>query len=264
MIFITDLDKTFLRSDLSISKFSREIWNNFKYPLSVATARSYTGVKNLLKGLKLEFPLIVLDGAMVVDKDGNPIEIRSIDKKLANEIINEVYKKFKEFPLIVGFDEFEKEKFLYPKTPNKYQLELLRMYKNDSRVFMELKALNHNLKMVYLGEKKLLEEIEKFVRNFGVEIKLTKDAYMDCYFLTILHPLGDKANGLKVFEEIMDIEPKEVTVFGDSINDLGMFEYAGVSVAVKNALEEVKKKANVILDKTNDEDGVAYYLKEIK
>ena len=30
MIYVTDLDKTFLRSDLSVSEFSKKVWNEFK------------------------------------------------------------------------------------------------------------------------------------------------------------------------------------------------------------------------------------------
>jgi hydroxymethylpyrimidine pyrophosphatase-like HAD family hydrolase len=43
-----------------------------------------------------------------------------------------------------------------------------------------------------------------------------------------------------------------------------MFEYAGMKIAVKNAHDEVKKRADIILPHTNDEDAVAKYLKEIQ
>jgi hydroxymethylpyrimidine pyrophosphatase-like HAD family hydrolase len=65
-------------------------------------------------------------------------------------------------------------------------------------------------------------------------------------------------------EEIIGVDKNRVTVFGDNLNDLRMFEWAGTSVAVKNALEEVKQKADIVLPHTNDEDAVAKYLKEIK
>ncbi len=39
-----------------------------------------------------------------------------------------------------------------------------------------------------------------------------------------------------------------------------MFRVSGTSVAVKNALEEVKREATIVLDYSNDEDGVARYL----
>ena len=62
-------------------------------------------------------------------------------------------------------------------------------------------------------------------------------------------------------KDILNISYKDVTVFGDSLNDIGMFEYAGTSIAVKNACDEVKKRADIILPHTNDEDAVAQYLK---
>jgi hydroxymethylpyrimidine pyrophosphatase-like HAD family hydrolase len=43
-----------------------------------------------------------------------------------------------------------------------------------------------------------------------------------------------------------------------------MFELAGVSVAVANAQEGVKKSAKVVLPHTNDEDAVARYLEALK
>jgi len=267
MIFITDLDKTFLRSDLSVSEFSKNIWNSFKYPLTVATARSFKGAATLLKGLKLNYPLIVLDGAMIASNDGKIIKMNALDKTLGDEIIEFVYKNFKEYPLIVGFEEIGNEKFLYPSKLNKYQKELLENYKNDSRVLniKNLRALKYNLKMVYLGEEELLKTIKKTLKEkFEIETKLSKDPYMDCFFLTILHPLGDKAHALKALEEIMGIDKKDVVVFGDSLNDLGMFEYANLSIAVKNALDIVKEKADIILPHTNDEDAVAKYLYQWK
>ncbi|MEO1958910.1 MAG: HAD family hydrolase [Nautiliaceae bacterium] len=267
MMFVTDLDKTFLRSDLSISEFSQKVWNSFKYPLTISTARSYKGSVSLLKGLELKYPLILLDGAMIANPDGEIIKINAIKKSLGDEIVYEVYKNFKDYPLIVGFNEIGDEKFLYPKKLNPYQEHLLQNYKNDSRVLNieKFRALNYNLKMVYLGEEKFLKEIEDFINsNFEIETKLTKDVYAPYYFLTILDKNADKASGLRELEEIMGIDKRDVVVFGDNLNDIGMFEWAGTSIAVKNALDEVKEKADVILPYTNDEDAVAKYLKEIK
>jgi len=264
-MYVTDLDKTFLRSDLGISPFSKEVWNNFKQPITIATARSYTGSISLLKGLELKYPLILLDGAMIAKPDGEIIKITSLKKPLADEIIEEVYKNYKDYPLIVGFNKNKEEKFLYPKELNPYQKDLLQNYKNDSRVLNieNFRALEDNLKMVYLGDEDFLKEIEGFVKKYGVETKLTKDAYGDYYFLTVLHKDADKAHGLKHLEELLGIDKKDVTVFGDNINDLGMFEWAGTSIAVKNALEEVKKRADIVLEYTNDEDAVARYLKDV-
>ena len=49
---------------------------------------------------------------------------------------------------------------------------------------------------------------------------------------------------------------------GDSINDIEMFKKCKIKVAMKNASDELKSVSSKITDKTNDEDGVANFLKE--
>jgi hydroxymethylpyrimidine pyrophosphatase-like HAD family hydrolase len=58
-------------------------------------------------------------------------------------------------------------------------------------------------------------------------------------------------------------ETADVTVFGASVNDIGMFKLAGTSVAVSNALDEVKEVADIVLPHSNDEDAVAKYLASV-
>lgn len=47
-LFLTDLDHTFLKDDLSISEFSRSIWNSMTKSniMGIATARTYKKVNN--------------------------------------------------------------------------------------------------------------------------------------------------------------------------------------------------------------------------
>ncbi len=263
--FISDLDKTLLRSDLSISPYTKEIWNGFSKPLSIATARSYTGAMKLLEGLRLQYPLILLDGAMIAKSDGTIIRLNALDKEMTDAIIMMVEEEFDERPLVVGYEK-DTERFLYPKRLNPHQKELLQNYRNDKRVLgiEQLEGLEKNLKIVYLGSEELLKGIEQMVKErFAVESKLSKDPYQNCHFLTFLHPKGDKAHALAELEEIIGVKPQEVTSFGDSLNDIGMFRLSGRAVAVANALPLVKEAADIVLEWSNDEDAVARYLATI-
>ena len=60
---------------------------------------------------------------------------------------------------------------------------------------------------------------------------------------------------------IWGINKAEIVAFGDDLNDIDLLTHAGVSVAMKNALESVKEIADHICD-TNDNDGVAKWLEE--
>ena len=52
------------------------------------------------------------------------------------------------------------------------------------------------------------------------------------------------------------IRQEEVIACGDESNDYSMIKYAGLGVAMGNAIDKVKAAANYITD-TNDNDGVA-------
>jgi len=269
-IYITDLDHTFLRTDQSISAFSTEIWNNKSKEaiLSVATARSYQKTHDFLDKLHLDAPMILLDGTMIVSPDKKLIDLKTMNKALGDAIV-EVGLEFDIDPFIIGLKDMQlNEIFLYPRKLNEHQKFVLKGYKNDPRMQFnpKNKTMDMNLKIVYFGDYETLKPLTvKLKETFedAIECKLSPEKYSDGYFLTILHPEGDKAHALQKVMDYLGRDPADVTVFGDSVNDIGMFKLAGTSVAVSNALNEVKAVADVVLEHSNDEDGVAKYLNKI-
>lgn len=75
--------------------------------------------------------------------------------------------------------------------------------------------------------------------------------------LEITNPLADKGEAIKQYAKRKQIDLDEIMTIGDSYNDLGMLSSLfGYTVAMGNAIEEVKAEAKYITD-TNDDDGVA-------
>ena len=269
-IYITDLDHTFLRSDLSISDFSAQIWNKKAESsiMTIATARSFQKSQELLKKIHINAPMILLDGTIVITPERDLIDLKTIDKKLGDAIVD-VGSRFHIDPFIIGVkDKALNEAFLYPRKLNDYQRDVLKGYKDDPRLLFNPnnQTMKQNLKIVYFGYedqlRPLYEEIQKIFGK-SIEAKLSPEKYGGGYFLTLLHPEGDKAHAMRKVMEYLGRGHEEITVFGDSVNDLGMFKLAGTSVAVSNALEEVKAVADLVLPHSNDEDAVAKYLKSI-
>jgi len=267
-IFITDLDHTFLRSNQSISSYSQKIWNAkaHNHILSIATARSYSASMKFLSNLHLKAPLIVLDGAMVVTPHQEIIDIKYIPKELAKSVIELSYLAHF-VPFVIGLEEGFGEKFYYSDGLNNYQHEVLTNYLHDPRLCYQkrLKAMKRTLKIVYFGSKIELSNLcETLQKAFGeaLEYKLSPEKYNDGYILTLLHPNADKSHALKIVSEYIQRDVSDFSVFGDSLNDIGMFKLAGRSIAVQNALDEVKAHADIILPHTNDEDAVAKFLEQ--
>ncbi|MET7395472.1 HAD hydrolase family protein [Dactylosporangium sp. NPDC005572] len=79
-------------------------------------------------------------------------------------------------------------------------------------------------------------------------------------YIEICPPGVDKASGLAFVATALGVDPGDVLVFGDMPNDLPMFRWAGFGrVAVANAHPHLRAIADEIT-LTNDEDGVAVYL----
>ena len=71
-----------------------------------------------------------------------------------------------------------------------------------------------------------------------------------------------KANGLEKLIAHLGIERSQVMACGDEANDLSMIEWAGLGVAMQNAVAIGKEAANVVTPMTNDEDAVAWAIEE--
>jgi hypothetical protein len=267
--YITDLDHTFLRSDLSVSTFTQETWNAKAKEsiVSIATARSYYSAMKLLPDLTFNAPMILLDGTLIATPDKKIIDTKFIDTQAANDLIAEAIRFDNIHPFVIGLknDQLD-ETFDFPLTQTPTQAKVLLNYRDDARLleFENVVAKEQTFKVVYMATKERLVALTAHLQNIYANtfhFKLSPENYTGDYFLTIVHPLGDKAHALKKVCEYIGRSLDDVTVFGDSINDIEMFKLAGMSAAVANALQETKNVANTILPHSNDEDAVAHYLK---
>ena len=71
-----------------------------------------------------------------------------------------------------------------------------------------------------------------------------------------------KATGLAKLIDHLGIDQSQVMACGDEANDLSMIEWAGLGVAMQNAVPEVKEVANVVTPMTNDEEAVAWAIEK--
>jgi Cof subfamily protein (haloacid dehalogenase superfamily) len=79
--------------------------------------------------------------------------------------------------------------------------------------------------------------------------------------LEINHASADKGGALGTIAKACGLLPEEVAAVGDGMNDVSMFRYAGVSVAMGNASDEVKEQATMVTG-PNTEEGLAAALEQ--
>jgi hypothetical protein len=81
------------------------------------------------------------------------------------------------------------------------------------------------------------------------------------YFLEILDKRVNKGERVKTLATKLGIPRESVMTLGDQENDIAMLEYAGIGVAMGNALDSVKAVSQFVT-KTNMEDGVAFAIEK--
>jgi len=100
---------------------------------------------------------------------------------------------------------------------------------------------------------------DEFAARWGDEVSLFKT---NPEYLEFLNRETDKGVGLAALAPAYGIAREEVIAFGDAGNDAPMLAWAGLGVAVANALPEAREKADCISPYSNDESAVARTLEQ--
>jgi 5-amino-6-(5-phospho-D-ribitylamino)uracil phosphatase len=270
--YLTDLDGTLLRSDAAASEYTIEVLSEALdrgAVISYATARGYVSSSRAAAGVPWKYPLVLFNGALIYD----PMEKRVLDgfwldAGAANDIIG-LGKEFGLTPLLFALDHDNRERVLHERLHRTGDKEFHRSRPGDPR-FREVERLfcpedYRTLTLTYIGLKEELEPLrDKAAALHGdrAHINLMKDNYIeDHYFLELSHVRANKREGTLLWCKLVGCEPAEVTVFGDNLNDTGLFEAAGCRVAVENAHPALIRMADAVIP-SNNEDGVALYIKD--
>ena len=112
-------------------------------------------------------------------------------------------------------------------------------------------------KCLIVGDPTPLHELEI---RLAKELEGKMDVYRSADFFLECVPLGiDKARSLDRLISSLGISRKEVIACGDGYNDLSMIRFAGLGVAMANAVKDIQSEADFVT-LSNEEDGVAHVI----
>ena len=115
-------------------------------------------------------------------------------------------------------------------------------------------------KLVVIDDPVELDGLEARMKShFGDRLYISKSLPI---FLEFASPDVTKAAGLQFLAERVGFSPEETVGFGDGENDLELLDWAGYAVAVENADDELKARADWVIPGP-DEEGVAQVLEAL-
>lgn len=270
-LYISDLDGTLVNNKAEISDVSLQTLQelvNDGLPFTVASARSIVSMQQMLRGLKLNLPVISFNGGFISDlATGHHHKVNSIE----SGVIHQIYEALADFDCVPYLSTYTgiEERVYYHQVINPGMEWYLqeRITRRDPR-FRKTDDLRHGLKeqvvcMTVIHRKEVLDNLEQHILDSHgdyVEVHHYENQYdPGWYWLTVHDNRASKDQAIEDLKKEFGLEEKRTVVFGDNRNDISMFKKADHAVAVANALPEARQHAHEIIG-SNEEDAVVKYL----
>jgi len=240
---------------------------------TVASARAWGEIVPVLGDLPLTLPVICINGAFITDyTTGKHLVINNIENDFARVLYQHILDEDL-LPFIVTHNGTQD--CLYWQELKNEQMQwyhdILHVHK-DKRI-RQVEDLTHALaeqviafavmgppEQVTALSNRLAVEYPGLLENFLFE----KPYSPGHWWLTIHDRRACKSKAIKTLVDMTGHSLENLTVFGDHINDIKMFELAGTSVAVANAEEVLKSHADKIIGSNKDDAVVRYLIETMK
>lgn len=209
--------------------------------VAIATGRSECMAKEFAN--KVHINNMVHDGGNGLTVDGKIVYIKPLDRDKALKVIHECIDK--DIPFCISIDN-----------------TLVRYSHNDAFVDHTKEDAFFNLQVISNLDYDHLDEIHKiFIGLYPDEEALLESrnelGYSRYHTNHIIIEPDDKVQGIKDMISYLGASFDDVVVFGDGHNDLTMIQAAPLSIAMGNAIDELKEIATFVT-KRSDDDGIEY------
>jgi Cof subfamily protein (haloacid dehalogenase superfamily) len=254
-----DLDGTLLGPDLRLSPVDGEAVVAARergVQIALATSRWYRLAQRTARRLELRAPLICHNGAHIKEPEDGP---ELLHLRIATEAAREIAAFCDEG----GFETYTTvDGITYMRTPREAQIDPQRLPKDMRLARTHAEHIVADATgFVVFGQEAVQGLVDAFaeryagVLTFPVGVSETSQAYV-----TITAAGADKGRALRLVCQHLGVPSEEAMAVGDAAPDIAMFDVAGTGVAMGNAPEEVKSKADAVAP-SNAEAGVAWAIR---
>lgn len=239
-LFVTDLDGTLVEynnmTDENLEGIKK--LNISGELLAVATGRAYNSCAFLKDkyGIKADY-LILLNGGLIIDKDGKVVHHKEISYNTVNSIINDIKSDDSVISVETGYTSYV--------VHGRYKEDI----DWDGLEYEELENIkDKNLSLISLYYPKSdIEEVEKICRFINEKYSDEIVAYRNTCFIDVVPKGCSKGEGVSYVKERENIDTKNTYAIGDSYNDIPMLKESGHSFTFENVEDGIKKEADCVV-----------------
>ena len=267
-LIVFDLDGTLLNQASAISEYTSEtlrLLAEHEIAYTVATGRTLHSARAILEGHEFLLPQAYKNGVMIWHPEqrrftsGAMLTAEELDRIVQACIRQELT------PFVFTLDPDQECSVYHPPLTSDVEQQLIRSVGLGdtirSHALDELPAGAAITHVNSIGPGAAIKAVLHSVNDEPHLVAYSGVAWegRQWHWLDIHHSDASKGGALKEMKELLGIE--RVICFGDSDNDLSMFEMADESYAPANANDVIKSAATAVIGH-HDDEGIARFLRE--
>ncbi len=267
-LVVFDLDGTLLNRESAISDYTSEtlqLLTRRDIAYTVATGRTLHGARAVLEGHQFLLPQAYKNGVMIWHPDTE--RFSSSAMLTPGELDNVVRACLTQglTPFVFTLDDDDQSTVYHSPTLTDIERELIRAIGVQETVKVRALAdLAADATIMHVNAIGAGDAVNSVLDGVNDEPHLV--AYSGFAFegeqwrwLDVHHSDASKGGAIETMKRLLGVE--RVICFGDSDNDLSMFEAADESYAPANANDDIKSAATAVIGH-HDEEGIARFLRE--
>jgi len=252
-LVVSDVDGTLLTKDKILTDAAKAAvrkLHDARIGFTIVSSRPAIGMGFLIEPLAITLPVGAFNGSSIIDPSLKPIEQHVIPADVARRSLD-VFNKF-------GVDIwlFTNEKWLTRNPDGAYVGHEKLAIKHDPTIVADFTPhVAGACKIVgSSADPTLLQRCEAAMQQaVGAEATAVRS---QSYYLDVTPPGCDKGTFVQTMAKRLNIPTDAIATIGDMQNDLAMFRNSGVSVAMGNATDDVKRQAKLVTA-SNEDEGFA-------
>jgi len=262
-ILFTDLDGTLLNNQSMVSKNTKAFLDDFiraGHKLVLSSGRPLLSILEVKEQAGLHYPGIVIsanNGTLIYDCDSR---MPLLEKRLSLSQVSCLQS-------LANAHQIHIQTYTDDAIVTAKEDEEIRFYRR--RIHLPLLLADDYASVLTKGPLKMLaihlhdhDRLTAFrdavADSFDGRIQTI---FSNDFYLELFHPDAGKGNAVRFLCDYFHVPLSDAYAAGDADNDISMIQAAGCGIAMANAAPEVKKAADVITMKDNNNDGLAEFMR---
>jgi Cof subfamily protein (haloacid dehalogenase superfamily) len=232
---------------------------------AITSGRPPRGMQMFVEPLKLTTPLAAFNGGRFVRSDLSLIEQHVLSREVVEPILKMIEAHRLDAWIYRGNDWFVRERH-GPHVDReewtvKFPPTVVADFAGQMDEVVKIVGISDDLEAVARCETEIVQRFSEDVRCKKATPERDEPlqvfaARSQPYYVDVTHPQANKGAVVLALAKMLKIAPGEVATLGDMPNDISMFAKSGLSIAMGQSSDEVKRAATHVTT-SSEEEGFA-------